>query len=38
MKIKNVQAIDYSDRSEVENLFLDSIDEYKKLIMRKKIL
>lgn len=37
-KIKNSKAIDLSDKSEAENLFLDAIDECKKEILKRKTL
>lgn len=36
--MKNSKAIDYSEKTEVENLFLDSIDEFKKELLRKKTI
>lgn len=35
-RIKNSCALDYSEKSEVENLFLDCIDECKKELLKKK--
>lgn len=37
MKIKNNNALDYSDKSEIENLFLDCIDECKKDILKRNL-
>lgn len=36
MKIKNTKAFDFSEKSEVENLFLDSIEECKKDVIKRK--
>eukprot|EP00347_Sterkiella_histriomuscorum_P006538 403352386 len=38
MRIKNSQAQGYSDKAEVENLFLDCIDECKKDLIKKKTM
>jgi hypothetical protein len=37
-RLKSAQAINISEKTEVENLFLDCIDETKKKILRKKTL
>lgn len=37
-KLKNSKAVDMSENAEVENLFLDCIDEWKKEIIRKNTL
>jgi hypothetical protein len=38
MRMKNMLAVGNSEKSEVENLFLDCVDECKKDILRKKTL
>lgn len=38
MKLKNAHAVDFSEKTEVENLFLDCVDECKKEVLRKKTL
>ena len=37
-KIKNSMALDHSDKTEIENLFLDCVDECKKEVLRKKTI
>ncbi len=37
-KIKNCKALTKAEKSEIENLFLDAIDESKKEILRKKTI
>lgn len=36
LKLKNGKAIDISDKTELENLFLDCVDECKKDVLRRK--
>lgn len=36
LKLRSSCAQDYSEKSEVENLFLDCVDESKKEILKKK--
>jgi hypothetical protein len=36
LKLKNGKAIDISEKTELENLFLDCVDECKKDVLRKK--
>ncbi|CDW90797.1 UNKNOWN [Stylonychia lemnae] len=38
LKIKNYKAQDYSEKSEIENLFLDCVDECKRDLLKKKAM